>query len=339
MGSENRLAHATVYDVAETAGVSVRTVGRFFKAPFKLAEATQERVREAISELDYRPNVYAHRMSSREQNVLAAMVFFANGHPLSDLHRLLLGFVSRKLCASGWDLLLIAVDWENEARVIKESVRQHKFDSLLLLSMVTGKMQAELAKSGMRVVTIDWMPDRTNASYTYVGIDYFQSSYDYTMALLAKGYRRIGYVAPDTFHARAAGAAQAVADFGSSAEYISIPVDGAVGLGEQGDLAVAALSGLNDAPDLLYCYSDMLALAVMASLQSAGRRVPEDVGVAGFDGNEMAAVSCPTLTTMVQPWEQMAAQAVDLLLASGETDTGAQQKIMLPTTIRWGESC
>ncbi|MHC4884981.1 MAG: LacI family DNA-binding transcriptional regulator, partial [Planctomycetota bacterium] len=298
----------TIYDVADVAGVSPRTVSRYLNHPEKLAAATRERIANIVEELGYRPNVYANRVSSGEQSVLAVLAQVNDQASISPLHRLLLGHISCKLASLGKDMLLIGVNPENEARVIEESIRRNKFDALLILTNLSPALTEELAQSPFPKVTINWEPTIRFREHAYVGIDYFDSSRTLTQALLEKGYRHIGYVEPslkEGLSIRGEAAVETIKRFGRKARHSLFRLsewnapDDAVALAEE-------ICALDDRPDCLYCYSDLTAISLMNALQRKGIQVPEEMAIVGFDGIESTTWTSPQLSTAAQPWKAMA---------------------------------
>jgi DNA-binding LacI/PurR family transcriptional regulator len=77
---------------------------------------------------------------------------------------------------------------------------------------------------------------------------------------------------------------------------------------------MASLLELPQPPDAVYCLADVLAFGALSALHAAGLRVPEDMGLAGFDGLEEARYRVPTLTTVAPDLGQMARSAVDALI-------------------------
>jgi DNA-binding LacI/PurR family transcriptional regulator len=92
---------------------------------------------------------------------------------------------------------------------------------------------------------------------------------------------------------------------------------------------------LAEHPDLdaIFAASDLMALGALRALREAGRRVPEDVAVVGFDDAAMAAYSDPPLTTVRQQVELMGQEMVRLLLARIAAPAGAPREIILPTEL------
>jgi DNA-binding LacI/PurR family transcriptional regulator len=101
---------------------------------------------------------------------------------------------------------------------------------------------------------------------------------------------------------------------------------------ESGARAAESLLAARPSLDGIFAASDAMAIGALGALAAAGRRVPEDVAVVGFDDVAAAASSTPPLTTMRQPFAEMTAALTDLLLRriAGET---AGESVVLPATL------
>ncbi|HTP08994.1 MAG TPA: substrate-binding domain-containing protein, partial [Anaerolineae bacterium] len=92
-------------------------------------------------------------------------------------------------------------------------------------------------------------------------------------------------------------------------------------------------------PDAVFAASDMMAIGAMRALREAGRRVPEDVAVVGFDDLPQAARTEPPLTTVRQPVYRLGAMAVDSVLDLLEHHDSSPRRIVLPTELVVRASC
>jgi len=326
-----RPATATIYDVAAAARVSPRTVSRYFNHPGKLAASTCQELARVVARLGFRPSAVANRLSNRAQDTLAVLATIGEDEPLSELHRLLLGHIAADLARHGKDLLLVGITPGNEERVVAEHLRRRKSEALLLLTSVSRRILEEITATGLPTVTVNWRPGRALPANRYVGIDYTASSREFADALLHRG-RRLAWVAPPgEMGERGRAALDAAAAV--HVDCVAVEFAGGADLAASADDTVRRLLAWSGQPLLAYCCSDRLALALLAAMQRAGRRVPDDLGIAGFDGLEAGANVHPVLTTVEQPWRGMAGAAAACLLGAGSGD------IVLPTRIRWGGSC
>lgn len=333
-------AIATIYDVAREAEVSPRTVSRFFNHPDKLAEGTRAHIGTVVQRLGFRPNIHANRMSRREHNTLAVMASFHHDGPMTDLHRLLLGYISRKVCALGKDLMVIGIDKRNEERVLRESFHQNKFDALMIVTLMPDYVLKEMADMPFPKVTLNWEPEIKMRNHISVGVHTYNSSYQLTEAIVKRGYRRIVYAEPLMSKlSKLTDRGQAAVDAASAHGKKLIPLQFATGGRiETARLLVDRILAMRPKPDCLYCFSDLIAFAVLHAFWERGVRVPKDMALVGFDGHEAGSVISPKITTMAQPWKQMAEVAVDVLVGNAPRGSARKKWIYLPTELVDGES-
>lgn len=322
-------AGVTIYDVARAAKVSPRSVSRFFNHPEMLAQATREGIARQVERLAFRPSTIANRLSQGELDSVAVFAHVASGS-LGELHRLLLGHLADGFAQLGRDLLLVGLGAVDTERIAATHIRPRKLAAALLLTAVGDGLERAFAEAGIRTVSINWRSGIPGCRY--IGIDYRASAEAYASTLLerCRPARRLVYVGPED--ARADGVLAAAIRHGMPHEHLRCTLDDWCDAGRVGPLAraVAAAAAGGGPPPLLVCWSDHLALRLLAAVQRLGLRVPEDLRLAGFDGLEAGTLLHPTLTTAVQPWREMATAAVAALLQPGAGDC------ILPVTPRWG---
>jgi DNA-binding LacI/PurR family transcriptional regulator len=102
---------------------------------------------------------------------------------------------------------------------------------------------------------------------------------------------------------------------------------------DSGEQAMRALLAAQPQLDGVFAANDLMALGALLALRDAGRRVPEDVAVIGFDDSSAAVAARPALTTVRHPLEDMAAEAARLLLARVENPTAPVASIIYEPTL------
>ena len=227
----------------------------------------------------------------------------SDGSNINPFFLRMIGSIARACASEGYDLLLsfqqIGEDWYAHYE------EAHRADGLILLGYgdYTRSRQnlEKLAESGAHFVL--WGPVIEGQPGISLGCDNFQGGLEATRHLLARGCRNIAFVgtrsdhAPE-FQARYRGHLAALAEAGidpndeAQVHAESSELEGAEG-------AAHILSTLADV-DALFCASDMIAIGAMNHLRSAGRDVPGDIAVMGFDDIGAAAYSNPPLSTMRQ---------------------------------------
>lgn len=196
---------------------------------------------------------------------------------------------------------------------------------------VNARIFGQFAAAGIPVVLIDCdivaPPDRSGLDI--VGIDNFSAGRQLGMHLMDRRARNVVFLAqtnyPSTVRLRREGLASVDARFGNAKTL------------ELSDLSVAALVRAFrrlDGVDAVVCQNDVAAINLLAALRKLGRRVPEDVLVAGFDDVTYAPLLHPSLTSVRQPCRQIADRAFDLLLERvGKVESPAEDVRMMPTLV------
>jgi LacI family transcriptional regulator len=304
--------HATRDDVAARAGVSSATVSYVVNnGPRPVAEATRARVLAAIAELSYHPDAVARSLRARRSRALGLVVpdnanlFFAELAHRLESAAALHGY-SILLCNSQEDL-------ENERKHLA-TLRDRRVDGIVLIPTdATGGYDHPWIDD-IPVLALDRVPLgwRGDAVHT----DGYAGGKLAVEHLLSLGHRRIGLIhgPPKLTHAR---------------DRLKGNLDALAALGEAhnrqyqdegnfdyagGWAAARALLALPERPTALCCGNDALAVGALALAHAAGLRVPDDVSIAGFDNVPIAAFTVPALTTIAQPYGDMATKAIELLL-------------------------
>ena len=103
-------------------------------------------------------------------------------------------------------------------------------------------------------------------------------------------------------------------------------------------MAMRAILARHPDVDAVFAASDLMAIGAMGELRRAGRRIPDDVAVVGFDDSAMAAASEPPLTSVRQPIEEMGREMTRLLLEAIETRSPIPKQVLLGTSLVVRES-
>ncbi|WP_455905467.1 LacI family DNA-binding transcriptional regulator [Microbacterium sp.] len=317
----------TIHDVAKAAGVSVSTVSKAVNGRYGIADATVQRVLDAVKQLGYESSLVASSMRARRTGVIG--VLLADFEPFSA--EILKG-VGSAVHDTAFDLLaysgshLGAGDgWE------RRSLSRLSGTLIDAAIMVTPTVVS--AGTEIPVVAID--PHTGRADLPTVESDSFGGALTATRHLIELGHRRIGFVAgrPDLRSAglRDAGYRRALSDAG-------IPLDPSlVGIGRYEldatrESARIMLSG-ESRPTAIFAANDLSAIAVIDVAHELGLRVPDDLSVIGFDDVPEATRRALPLTTIQQPMRRLGAVAADMvftLLSGREID---EMHVILPTRL------
>lgn len=307
----------TIRAVAERAGVSAMTVSNVINGAGGASARTVATVRAAIAELGYVPNLAARQLA-RARATTVGLVFCDKRTPFLDA--VLVGTL-RATNAHGLQLILRAVDGANRKeaeRVARQLVRSGA-EALLLIPPL-----AELL-SGSSILSDDAVPVAAIATgaalhdVTTVRIDNRAAMAAITEQAIAKGHRRIGYVAGPARYsvtgARLEGFRAALARHGMEAAPALVRNTREFGHAA-GMEAARTLLAREERPSAVICASDDLAAGVIAQAHRLGLDLPADLAVTGFDDTILASNIWPPLTVVRQPVEEMAFRATQCLIAA-----------------------
>ncbi|GAB3797327.1 LacI family DNA-binding transcriptional regulator [Micromonospora zhanjiangensis] len=322
----------TLEAVARLAGVSRATVSRVVNGSPTVAEPIARAVRQAVAELGYVPNLAARSLVTQRTGSFALIMPEAATRVFSDdqVFPGIIRGVSQELEDADKQLvLMLAGSAAGHERVERYATGRH-VDGVLFASLHgDDPLPGRLARLGIPVVSGGRPPG--GAQVPYVDVDHVGGVDRAIRHLIASGRRRIATVAgPQDMIAgieRLAGYLAALRE----ADLRSIV---AVGDFTRESGAVAMRELLTDDPklDAVFVASDLMAHGALHALRVAGRRVPEDVAVIGFDDIELATYTDPPLTTVRQPILQIGRRMTRQLLrlAAGEQ---IEPAVVLPTEL------
>lgn len=356
----------TVYDVAELAGVSIATVSRVLRKPHEVADATRDRVNAAVLDLGYVPSGSARSLAARRSGAIGlclpdfdgidevsglAPVEFSDGRVSTVLdlpEDVELGdhlYISEVMLGTeieAWQhgmAVTIAVARGSRGSEIFDNLAGRVDGIVTLARTIPDKQLAHIAR---RVPVVVLAGPRSGDEYDHITTDNAEGMRVMTSHVLeAHGVTDLAFVggpadSPDD-DARFRGFCQALRAAGLTAP--ATPVARGDFTRAQGRSIGRRLLAEGRVPRALVCSNDQTALGVLDALTSAGRRVPEDVIVTGFDGIDASEVSRPRLTTVYQPMRDLGRAAVDTLLHRLRDSQIPPQTRTLPVKVLLRGSC
>jgi DNA-binding LacI/PurR family transcriptional regulator len=307
---------AGLRDVAKLAGVSVKTVSNVVNGYAHVTDATRERVLRAIEELHYRPNPAARSLRMGRSGLIGLAVPELGIPYFSELA----GLIVDAAADQSWTVLVDQTNGLLERELlVSEGIRSHLLDGLIFSPIAMGAEELARRRDDTPLVLLG---ERVfDGPADHVAIDNVAAARDATAHLLTLGRRRIAAIgdqrhvpAGRTAHLRLAGYQQALAAAGLPFdERLVLPAD--YYHRSDGAESMARLLALDEPPDAVLCFADLLALGALRTLLAAGRQVPGDVALVGFDDIEDSRFSTPTLTTVRPDKQQIARLAVSFLVS------------------------
>jgi len=310
---------ATITDVARAADVSIKTVSRVMNEEKRVRPETRARVLEAAQALNYRPNVMARSLAAGRP-FLVGLVY--NNPSIHYVNAIQVGAMKRS-AELGLHIVMAEPDSaENAITDLLQLAAETRLAGLILTPPIgdaPGLIDA-LLDADMKLAVV--APAAPRAQVAQVRMDDVRAAYEITQLLIAKGHRRIAMIKGPPSHGashwRATGFSQALTQAG-------IPIDPE--LFATGDFSFRSalaptekLLRLEAPPTAIFASNDDMAAGVIATAMKLGISVPERLSVVGFDDSPIATIVWPHLTTVRQPIADMAARALDLLVAG---DSGA----------------
>lgn len=311
----------TSFDIAALAGVSQPTVSRALSGNPSVSAETRRRVLEAARELNYTVDKNASGLRTRQSRTIA-LLFFEDPTPddtlINPFYLSMVGAMTRACAQRRYDLLISFQQLSGDWHVDYED--SHKADGILLLGYgdyVAARPRLEqLVLQGTHFVR--WGAARDGQVGVTVGSDNEQGGYLAARHLIDRGLKRIAFLgtigagAPE-FRERWEGFVRALGEAGIAIDE-RLRVD-AEPTEESGRAGIRHLTEAGIAFDAVFATSDLTALGAMRELHDAGRRVPDDVAVVGFDDIAAARLSEPPLTTISQDPRQAGEALVETLVA------------------------
>jgi DNA-binding LacI/PurR family transcriptional regulator len=302
-------------DVAERAGVSVKTVSNVVNGYVHVRADTRARVLEAIAELDYRPNISARNLRRGRTGIIALAVPELDIPYFAELARHVVTAAARH----GWTVLIDQTNGDpGQERLVASGIRDHLIDGLIFSPLALTGADLDAGAKTTPMVLLGERVDHGPADH--VAIDNVAAARDVTAHLIASGRRRIAAIGAQ-YTVEAATARLRLAGYTAALSDAGLPFDEALIAPApawhraDGAAAIRTLLARGRSFDAVLCFNDTLALGATRALHDAGLRIPGDVAVAGFDDIEDGRYAMPTLTTVAPDKAYLAQVAVDLLAA------------------------
>ncbi|MFE1795312.1 MULTISPECIES: LacI family DNA-binding transcriptional regulator [unclassified Streptomyces] len=332
--SGGRRRPPTIHDVAREAGVSRGTVSRVLNGGHYVSPAAQEAVNAAIRRTGYVVNRHARSLITGRSDSIGFLLTEPQERFFEDPNfNVLLRGCTQALAAHDIPLLLMLAGTEDERRRITRYITAGHVDGVLLVSSHSGDPVAEQLRDAGVPLVMCGKPIGVGSKISYVAADDRDGARDMVRHLVSLGRRRVGMVT---------GPLDTPGGVERLAGYREVLTESGIDLDERlvtsGDYSRASGEAgaellLERSPDMdaVFVASDLMAQGVLTALHRAGRSVPGDVAVGGFDDSSAAVAASPELTTIRQPYDRISSEMVRVLLAQiGGEDPAA---VILPTEL------
>lgn len=315
-------------DVARLAGVSHQTVSRVVNGQTNLRPETRDRVQRAIEQLGYRPNTAARSLVTRRSGTIGVIGSRSGFWGPSTVHRAIQA-AGREAgyFVSSVNVQLLSRDDFTDAM---NHLRDQDVEGIVLIAANDDAIDAVRARAGRGVPVVVVEGDESKAHLT-VGVDQVAGAVLGTRHLLDLGHEKILHLSgPSSWteaRGRLAGYRAAMYDAGLPPQ-LHVEGDWSARSGYEAGQRIAA----RDDVTAVFCANDQMALGLLRSLSEAGRSVPGDISVVGFDDIPEAAYLIPPLTTVRQDFDEVGRRAIRIL-RSAISDEPAPERLIGPELV------
>ncbi len=303
---EKGILMVTIKDISKLSGFSVTTVSKALNNYPDISEHTKRHIIKLCDEHGYVPNSSAQSLKTAHSFTVGVVYEEITNqglqHPV--FSRILESF-KKEMEQKGFDLLFLARSMGNRNGSYLQHSRRKQVEAILVLcaDFNTSELK-ELYQSDLPIVMIDFEVDNASSitSNNQKGV------YQAVEHLVALNHKKIAHIHGDINSfiggQRLEYFKEAIYKHGIDfkEEYLA---DGTNFSREEGYLAMQDLMALNDPPTAIFCASDMLAIGAIEAAQEAGKKVPEDFSIIGFDGIDLGQLITPRLTTIKQNTQEM----------------------------------
>ncbi|MGY0486390.1 LacI family DNA-binding transcriptional regulator [Streptomyces sp. WG-D5] len=334
----------TLEEVAARAGVGRGTVSRVINGSPRVSDRTRAAVEEAVAELGYVPNTAARALAANRSDSIAVVVPEAESRFFSEPYFSgMVGGVGIALADTPLQLLLTFARGEREQDRLAAYLAAHRVDGVLLVSVHSDDPLADRLIQ-MDIPTVISGPRSADEPLPSVDTDNYAGARLAVQHLISRGRRSVAIIAgpldvygaqrrlvgyQDELAASGIGYDEKLVAYGDFTE-------------EGGRRCMEELLERGTGLDAVFACSDLMASGARQVLREAGRRIPDDVSLVGFDDSMIARHMEPGLTSVRQPTRDMGRAMTELLLdeialaAQGKRSSvrrGTQRHLVLPTEL------
>lgn len=274
----------TIYEVASRAGVAISTVSRVINDSPNVSQRTKDKVNEAIQALNFRPQVSARKLASREPQMLAiALPSFTTPY-----YTEILKGVKDEIQDMDLDIVIYNTGSKNPTEGVENFFSRGTADAVVIISIdITENVHHLLQSSEIPIILIG----STHPEYNYFELNNRMGGFLAGEHLIKQGYERLGMIKPivttKPSREREMGFIEALREFKMPIDqklFVCGQSEKHAGFTEEaGFEAVYEYDRLGDFPDAIFCANDTQAIGAYHALEKLGMKIPEDIGLMGYD--------------------------------------------------------
>jgi LacI family transcriptional regulator len=322
----------TIRDVARRAHVSVATVSRVLNDKGPVLDETRARIQKTIAKLGYVPHGTARSLITRRTNTIGVLLPDIYGEFFSELIRGIDATVRR----AGYHLIVSSSHGDRSETGAMFRAMRGRVDGLIVLSpdMSVPALRSSIPDS-LPVVLLNSVPDG-NSAFDLINLDNFRGAYGMVEHLASLGHRRIAFLRGPVPNVDAAerlrGYREAMQELDLDwTEELEFPGNFREDAGYRAGQRIARMPR---PPTAIFAANDAMAIGCLAALREAGKSVPGDFALAGFDDIPIASFISPALTSVRVSIAALGASAAERVLhAVKARNLHKRLHLTLPTTL------
>ncbi len=279
----------TIYEVAKNAGVAISTVSRVLNDSPNVSDETKEKVQKAIDELNFRPQVSARKLASKEPQILAVAV---PSFTTPFFNEVLKG-VKDEIRKMDLDIILYNTGSKDPEEAVINFFDRGTADALILLSIdVSENVHKHLQSTHIPIVLVN----TSHEAYNYYMVNDYKGGYMAGEHLVKQGFERMGMI---TTPIETRSSTERERGFKDALLNYKMPIDKDLFITgdttkhagfteESGFEAIYKFNEMGKFPDALFCTNDTQALGAYHALSKLGMRVPDDIAIMGYDNIKLS---------------------------------------------------
>ena len=330
----------TIYDLAKELSLSPATVSRALKDHHAINKNTKKRIVDMAEIMGYRSNTFASNLRKSTTNTIGVIIPRLNSHFVSSV----LAAMEKVANDSGYNIIISqSMESMHKEMVNAKTMFDNRVDGLMVsLAYDTENINhfEKFTKRKIPVIFFDRVVE--NDDCVCIVIDNYKNAYDLTLHLIEQGCKRImhitGNIKRNVYDERMKGYRAALKQAGIEFNK-ELLITGE--LNEQAGIdAAEKILSMKVLPDAVFVSNDVCAASCMRVLKQAGKRIPEDIAIAGFNNDPISRMVEPNITTVNYPAYQMGEIAAKQLInhLNGIADIHTTNKIVLKSELLIRES-
>jgi len=308
----------TIVDIAKETGLSIATVSKVINnvGNHQYSEKTKKIIEDAIKKLNYTPNLIARSLKNKKTHIIGFVV-----PELDEFYTEIFLGAQYKAQESGYSIFLCDTNYNKKLEEIHSSnLISKRVDGVIFTTgLLNNKIIYRFIDKGIPVVLIEKFIDDPEIPTVYL------DNYRYTKLaikhLIENGYKRISFIsAPLEMHTlkeRFRGYKDVFKEHGmeldESLVHFNKILRGEWDLNRSFDFINSIMKG-NSHPDALFILSDNVCMIALKVIKKLGYKIPEDIGVMGFDDRRICQFLTPSLSSVYQPKYEMGKKGTELLM-------------------------